>query len=69
MYMKISEKLRIQTEERMEKYLLRKAFENDNLLPTEVLWRKKEAFSELPTGVSSVNPPLNAPKFNWIDGA
>ena len=34
----------------IEKYMLRKAFENDNLLPSEVLWRKKEAFSD---GVSS----------------
>ena len=34
----------------MEKYLLRKAFDNDNLLPKEVLWRTKEAFSD---GVSS----------------
>ena len=33
-----------------EKYLLRKAFDNDNLLPKEVLWRTKEAFSD---GVSS----------------
>ena len=30
----------------IEKYLLRKAFENDYLLPKEVLWRKKEAFSD-----------------------
>jgi len=50
MYMKINEKLRIPNEDRMEKYLLRKAFENENLLPQEVLWRKKEAFSD---GVSS----------------
>ena len=34
----------------MEKYLLRKAFDDLNLLPNEVLWRKKEAFSD---GVSS----------------
>ncbi len=38
----------------MEKYLLRKAFDNTNilfdLLPNDVLWRKKEAFSD---GVSS----------------
>ena len=34
----------------MEKYILRKAFDRDNLLPKEVLWRKKEAFSD---GVSS----------------
>lgn len=33
-----------------EKYLLRSAFDRDNLLPTEILWRPKEAFSD---GVSS----------------
>lgn len=33
-----------------EKYLLRKAFENKNILPENVLWRTKEAFSD---GVSS----------------
>ena len=33
-----------------EKYLLRKAFDEDDLLPAEVLWRTKEAFSD---GVSS----------------
>lgn len=36
----------------LEKRLLREAFSKTNLLPTEVLWRKKEAFSD---GVSSVN--------------
>jgi asparagine synthase (glutamine-hydrolysing) len=35
---------------RMEKDLLRRAFENDGLLPNEVLWRRKEAFSD---GVSN----------------
>lgn len=30
----------------IEKYLLRKAFEADGLLPTGVLWRSKEAFSD-----------------------
>lgn len=35
---------------RCEKYLLRKAFESMNILPSEVLWRTKEAFSD---GVSS----------------
>jgi asparagine synthase (glutamine-hydrolysing) len=34
----------------MEKYLFRKAFDNLDLLPEQVLWRKKEAFSD---GVSS----------------
>ena len=33
-------------EERMEKYLLRKAFESENIIPNEVLWRQKEAFSD-----------------------
>lgn len=30
----------------MEKYLFRKAFESTGLLPSEVLWRPKEAFSD-----------------------
>jgi asparagine synthase (glutamine-hydrolysing) len=36
----------------MEKQILREAFEMDNYLPFEVLWRKKEAFSD---GVSATN--------------
>lgn len=49
-YMKISPELKIVNMEnnRMEKWLLRKSFEE--YLPDEVLWRKKEAFSD---GVSS----------------
>lgn len=35
---------------KIEKWFLRKAFEQTNLLPFEILWRKKEAFSD---GVSS----------------
>jgi asparagine synthase (glutamine-hydrolysing) len=34
----------------MEKWLIRKAFDGTGLLPDEILWRKKEAFSD---GVSS----------------
>ena len=30
----------------MGKYLLRHAFENDHLLPDEILWRQKAAFSD-----------------------
>jgi asparagine synthase (glutamine-hydrolysing) len=30
----------------VEKYLLRKSFDGDNLIPGEILWRKKEAFSD-----------------------
>lgn len=36
--------------DRMEKYMLRKAFAKDKVLPESVLWRKKEAFSD---GVST----------------
>ncbi len=36
---------------RLEKHLLRKAFENQKLLPEDVLWRRKCAFSD---GVSSI---------------
>ena len=50
MFMKIDPKLRKPCKERMEKYLIRKAFDTENILPQEVLWRKKEAFSD---GVSS----------------
>jgi asparagine synthase (glutamine-hydrolysing) len=53
-YWNIDPTLRMPTTYKMEKYLFRKAFDNSsiilNLLPDEVLWRKKEAFSD---GVSS----------------
>jgi asparagine synthase (glutamine-hydrolysing) len=53
-YWSIDSSLRMPTTYSMEKYLFRKAFDNTsimlNLLPDEVLWRKKEAFSD---GVSS----------------
>jgi asparagine synthase (glutamine-hydrolysing) len=39
----------------MEKYLIRSAFDNENLLPKEILWRKKEAFSD---GVSNKGKSL-----------
>ena len=54
MYVNIDAKLKVPTKERMEKYLLRKAFDEvykeNPILPNEVLWRKKEAFSD---GVST----------------
>ena len=52
LYRKIPPNMLVPTKERMEKYLIRDAFEvlNPNLLPKEILWRKKEAFSD---GVSS----------------
>jgi asparagine synthase (glutamine-hydrolysing) len=52
MYLSIPEHIRfnIMKQTKIEKYLLRKAFDNDNILPKEVLWRRKEAFSD---GVST----------------
>jgi asparagine synthase (glutamine-hydrolysing) len=47
-YMKIDSSLKMYNDENglIEKYLLRKAFENENIIPNEVLWRPKEAFSD-----------------------
>lgn len=47
---KIPPKYKLPKNYNCEKYLIRKAFEKYNILPTEVLWRRKEAFSD---GVSS----------------
>ena len=44
-YMSIDPTLKMYNN-KIEKYLLRKAFENDNFLPQDVLWRRKEAFSD-----------------------
>jgi asparagine synthase (glutamine-hydrolysing) len=50
-YLSISPELRYHPREKqIEKYLLRKAFDTGDYLPSNVLWRKKEAFSD---GVSS----------------
>ena len=50
----VDSKLRMPVKgERMEKYILRKAFDNDNLLPQEVLWRRKEAFSDAVSNVKT----------------
>jgi asparagine synthase (glutamine-hydrolysing) len=48
----------------MEKYLIRTAFSFGNILPTEILWRKKEAFSD---GVSKKGNSLYEILQNWID--
>ncbi len=47
-YMSIPPEFKVSSKDRMEKWLLRKSFEG--YLPDQVLWRKKEAFSD---GVSS----------------
>ena len=49
-YWSICPSLRKPNSDFMEKHWLRKAFDGLNLLPEEILWRKKEAFSD---GVSS----------------
>jgi len=57
-YLSIPAKLRIPTEDRMEKFMLRNAFDstytenNVEILPKSVLFRRKEAFSN---GVSAVS--------------
>jgi len=52
LFYQIPTELLVPTKQHMEKYFIRRAFEIicPNLLPMEVLWRKKEAFSD---GVSS----------------
>jgi asparagine synthase (glutamine-hydrolysing) len=54
LYRQIDPQLKRPSDERMEKFLIRKAFEvmykYDPIIPNEVLWRQKEAFSD---GISS----------------
>jgi asparagine synthase (glutamine-hydrolysing) len=49
-YTSIPPRFKVHTYGGIEKYILRKAFEQENLLPQEVLWRSKMAFSD---GVSA----------------
>jgi asparagine synthase (glutamine-hydrolysing) len=48
----------------IEKYLLRNAFKNTDILPNEILWRKKEAFSD---GVSNKGKSLYEIIQEYID--
>jgi asparagine synthase (glutamine-hydrolysing) len=52
-YLSIPARLRVPTPERMEKFLIREAFDRlyPEILPASILWRKKEAFSD---GISPV---------------
>jgi asparagine synthase (glutamine-hydrolysing) len=50
-YLSIPSTMRYTTNKKQEKYLFRTAFDRD-YLPKEILWRRKEAFSD---GVSSLN--------------
>jgi asparagine synthase (glutamine-hydrolysing) len=49
-WLSIATKYRRPSGQQKEKYILRKAMELENYLPYDVLWRKKEAFSD---GVSA----------------
>ncbi|XP_010211443.1 PREDICTED: asparagine synthetase [glutamine-hydrolyzing], partial [Tinamus guttatus] len=48
----------------IEKYLLRQSFEDSNLLPKEILWRPKEAFSD---GITSVKKSWFSILQDYID--
>lgn len=48
-------KERVATKERCEKYIIRKAFDNLDIIPNDILWRPKEAFSD---GVASKKKSL-----------
>jgi len=50
------------TKQQPEKYILRFALDGDNILPADVLWRKKEAFSD---GVSASEKPWHATINDW----
>jgi asparagine synthase (glutamine-hydrolysing) len=50
------------TKQQPEKFILRFAFDGQNLLPEDVLWRKKEAFSD---GVSATEKPWHLTINDW----
>jgi len=50
--MSVHPELKMFNDKRIEKYILRKSFEGLNLLPDELLWRRKEAFSDGVSGHS-----------------
>jgi asparagine synthase (glutamine-hydrolysing) len=52
-YWSIPADMRMPTYKKMEKWWLREAFSGSGLLPDEVLWRKKEAFSDGVSGEQS----------------
>jgi len=64
-YMSIPARLKaFNKTDRIEKFLLRKAFESEGLLPKEVLWRRKCAFSD---GVSSIKESWHKSIQNYVD--
>ena len=64
-YMSIKPSLKsFNKESRVEKFILRKAFDSSNLLPSDVLWRDKCAFSD---GVSSAKNSWHRLLKSYID--
>ena len=45
-FMSIPPESRMFSDQKIEKYLIRKAFEKENLIPEEILWRRKNGFSD-----------------------
>lgn len=62
-YLSLPAELRI-PKNGIEKYLLRLSFEDSNLLPKEILWRPKEAFSD---GIASVKKSWFSILQDYID--
>ena len=64
-YLSIPPELKMfEGEEQLEKHLLRKAFDGQNLLPDDIIWRRKCAFSD---GVSSVKKSWHTIIQNYVD--
>lgn len=63
LYLSIDPKLRVACNG-CEKYLLRKAFDGKGIIPNEVLWRPKEAFSD---GVSSLKKSWYQTVLDYFD--
>lgn len=64
-YMCIPAKMRMFGSAKMEKYLIRKAFEAENLIPKEVLWRRKNGFSD---SVSDLKKSWSSIIQSYVDG-
>lgn len=62
-YLQIPPEMRM-SYDKYDKYMLRKAFEFDNILPEAVLWRKKETIVD---GMSSIDNPLANMIYSFID--
>lgn len=62
-YLQLPLEVRVPVGEEMEKQLIREAYDETDLMPKEVNWRRKEAFSD---GVSSKNAESDEP-LKWYE--